>query len=94
MREVGVLEAKTNLSALLDAVERGGEDEIITRNGKPVARLSAASANESAALVRGASGAELAERFARLRDLISSENPETDSITWEELRRLKEGERD
>ena len=39
MREVGVLEAKTHLSALLDEVERGGE-VIITRHGRPVARLS------------------------------------------------------
>lgn len=41
MREVGVLEAKTNLSALLDAVERTGEPVMITRHGKPVAQLSA-----------------------------------------------------
>ena len=39
MREVGVLEAKTHLSALLDEVERGGE-VVITRHGRPVARLS------------------------------------------------------
>lgn len=41
MREVGVLEAKTNLSALLDEVERTGEPVLITRHGKPVAQLSA-----------------------------------------------------
>lgn len=41
MREVGVLEAKTNLSALLDAVEATGESVMITRHGKPVAQLSA-----------------------------------------------------
>ncbi|KAF0174653.1 MAG: hypothetical protein FD124_1067 [Alphaproteobacteria bacterium] len=39
MREVGVLEAKTHLSALLDEVEAGGEI-VITRHGRPVARLS------------------------------------------------------
>jgi prevent-host-death family protein len=38
MRKVGVFEAKTHLSALLDAVERG-EEIIITRRGKPVGRL-------------------------------------------------------
>jgi prevent-host-death family protein len=38
MRTVGVFEAKNRLSALLDDVERGGE-VIITRRGKPVARL-------------------------------------------------------
>ena len=41
MREVGVLEAKTNLSALLDEVQRTGEPVLITRHGKPVAQLSA-----------------------------------------------------
>lgn len=36
--EVNVYEAKTRLSALLAEVERG-EDVVIARNGKPVARL-------------------------------------------------------
>jgi len=44
MREIGAFEAKTKLSALLDLVE-AGEEVVITRRGKPVARLvSAASA--------------------------------------------------
>lgn len=35
-----MLEAKTNLSRLVDAIERGAEREIvIARNGRPVARL-------------------------------------------------------
>ena len=38
MVQVGTLEAKTQLSALLDRVE-AGEEVIITRHGKPVARL-------------------------------------------------------
>ena len=38
MLEVGSFEAKNKLSALLDAVERGDE-VVITRRGKPVARL-------------------------------------------------------
>lgn len=38
MKQVGIFEAKTHLSSLLDAVEKG--DEItITRHGRPVARL-------------------------------------------------------
>ena len=36
--QVGAFEAKTKLSALLDRVERG-EEVVITRNGKVVARL-------------------------------------------------------
>lgn len=38
MITVGAFEAKTRLSALLELVERG-EEVIITRRGKPVARL-------------------------------------------------------
>lgn len=39
MREVGAFEAKNKLGTLLDLVERGGEEIVITRRGKPVARL-------------------------------------------------------
>ena len=38
MKEVGVFEAKNTLSALLSLVE-SGEEVVITRHGKPVARL-------------------------------------------------------
>jgi prevent-host-death family protein len=38
MAEVGAFAAKTHLSRLLDQVERG-ETIIITRHGRPVARL-------------------------------------------------------
>lgn len=42
MRTVNMLDAKTNLSRLVEAVESGDESEIlIARNGKPVARLTA-----------------------------------------------------
>ena len=38
MHTVGVFEAKNRLTALLDEVEGGGE-VVITRRGKPIARL-------------------------------------------------------
>jgi prevent-host-death family protein len=38
VKEVGILEAKTHLSALLNEVSAGGE-VTITRHGKPIARL-------------------------------------------------------
>ncbi len=38
MQEVGAFDAKNRLGALLDRVERG-EEILITRRGKPVARL-------------------------------------------------------
>lgn len=53
MTEVGMHEAKTKLSQLVARAERG-EDVVITRNGKPAARLSAITATASLASVRGA----------------------------------------
>ena len=38
MQEIGAFEAKNKLAALLDRVERG-EEIVITRHGKAVARL-------------------------------------------------------
>lgn len=38
MREIGAFEAKNTLSALLDRVQNG-EEIVITRHGKPIARL-------------------------------------------------------
>jgi prevent-host-death family protein len=38
MREVGAFEAKNTLGSLLDLVQQG-EEVVITRHGKPVARL-------------------------------------------------------
>ncbi|MBC7793712.1 MAG: type II toxin-antitoxin system prevent-host-death family antitoxin [Clostridia bacterium] len=48
MTIVNMLEAKTNLSRLVDAVESGSETEIIiARNGRPAARLVAISQRDS-----------------------------------------------
>ena len=38
MREVGAFEAKNTLGTLLDLVQQG-EEVVITRHGKPVARM-------------------------------------------------------
>ncbi len=37
--EIGVFEAKTRLSELVEQVAQGGEDVLITKRGKPAARL-------------------------------------------------------
>ncbi len=54
---VGAFEAKTHLSALLERVERG-EEILITRHGRPVARL---------APVAPQPDADVAEAVARLK---------------------------
>ena len=53
MREVGAFQAKSHLSALLDEVARG-ETIIITRCGRPVARLTAPEAPDREASVAAA----------------------------------------
>ncbi|HSO41790.1 MAG TPA: type II toxin-antitoxin system prevent-host-death family antitoxin [Rhodospirillales bacterium] len=51
MREVGAYEAKTHFAALLEAVA-GGETVVITRRGKPLARLvPVANAEEVASVI-------------------------------------------
>ena len=56
---VGAFEAKTHLSTLLERVERG-EEIVITRHGRPVARLAPISAE-------GGSGGDVLARLGALR---------------------------
>ena len=91
MRRVGVLEAKTNLSALLDDVEATGEDIVITRHGRPVARLSPERETESP--IRRLSGHELAERARAFRDK-QAPDPEWAALSWEELKAIARDEVD
>jgi prevent-host-death family protein len=46
MKQIGIFEAKAQLSSLLDEVERGAE-VTITRHGKPIAKLVQATAELS-----------------------------------------------
>ncbi|HWF00322.1 MAG TPA: type II toxin-antitoxin system Phd/YefM family antitoxin [Caulobacteraceae bacterium] len=61
MTSVGVFDAKNRLTALIDEVERGGGEVVITRRGKPVAKL--------VPVDRGFEGVgEAAERLRALSD--------------------------
>jgi prevent-host-death family protein len=74
MITVGAFEAKTQLSALLDKVE-AGEEVLITRHGKPVARLI------------GGHQASQAERLKAVEDLIKLRHGSTlGGISWKDLR--------
>lgn len=66
MQSVGAFEAKTHLSQLLDRVE-AGEEIVITRRGKPVARL--VTVDDSSVSRR----AEAFRRIAEMRDKLRSE---------------------
>ncbi len=61
MREVGAYEAKTHLAALLDAVANG-ETVVITRRGRPIARI------VPAATVDRRDTADLISRMKAARD--------------------------
>lgn len=57
MTMVNMLEAKTNLSKLVEAVESGTDTEIvIARNGKPAARLVPIKAQKRPVLIGHANG--------------------------------------
>jgi prevent-host-death family protein len=53
MAQVGMHEAKTKLSQLVERAE-AGEDIVIARNGKPAVRLTPVARTSSLAAVRGA----------------------------------------
>jgi len=74
MKEVGVLEAKTHFSALLDEVTAGAEI-VITRHGKPVARL------VPSERARAPSRNSLARTLA-LRAAIAREDPSDEPFDW------------
>lgn len=74
MVTVGVFEAKTHLSTLLDRVT-AGEEVIITKHGKPVARLVGA---------RHIDRARVNEAFEKLKTL--RKGTTLGGLSWKELR--------
>lgn len=72
MTHVGMHEAKTKLSQLVARAE-AGEEIVIARNGKPVARLVPVASTNSVAAVHGAlrGRVHLAEDFDELPDDIA-----------------------
>lgn len=78
--EIGALEAKNTLGSLLDRVEKG-EEIIITRRGKPVARLAPVRADKdrSAAIAAAKELLELSKGATlgglNIKDLIEEGRP-------------------
>lgn len=82
MREIALYDAKNSLSALIAEVEKTGEEVVITRHGKPVAKLGPVQAAQS----REERAALWAEVIAA-RDAMAREHPETAApLSWEELK--------
>jgi prevent-host-death family protein len=74
MDTVGAFDAKTNFSALLERVERG-EQIVITRRGKPVARLMP---------IATARKSKVSDAMAKLRKL--RKGATLGGLSWKELR--------
>ena len=84
MREVGVLEAKTRLSALLDEVEAGGE-LTITRHGRPVARVTGVTPPPQTPRLTGEELVAKAQAFQRR---MLEQGFDTEPTSWEELKEI------
>jgi prevent-host-death family protein len=77
--EIGSFEAKNKLSALLERAERG-EEIVITRRGRPVARL---------VPFRSTPGSDQAKRAAqRIRDLAKA--MKLGPFDWDEWKRYRD----
>lgn len=74
MKQVGILEAKTHLSGLVSEVE-AGEDVVITRHGRPVARLVRAAPERTA-------GPETAEQIRAVRAEIERRFGVDETFDW------------
>lgn len=71
--EIGAFQAKNTLGSLLDRVERG-EEIVITRHGRPVARLVPETRDWDVAAAR--------EALQRMRDRVTP----GERFDWEELK--------
>jgi len=73
---MNMLDAKTNLSKLVEAVETGAESEIvIARNGRPAARLVPLARSDASTLIGSAKG-----RFSFDKELFDAMDDEIASM--------------
>lgn len=85
MKHVGMFEAKTRLSALVEEVEKGGQ-VVITRHGKPVVELVRA--------VSKLTPEQIAARRQAFRDMRRHANELRVNLTPEEIKKsINEGRR-
>ena len=82
--QVGAFEAKNTFGTLLDRVERG-EEIVITRHGKPVARLVPNAPNINRDKARAA--------FERIREnarLLHQQNKDKEPLDWPTLKKWRD----
>jgi prevent-host-death family protein len=84
MREVPLVDAKNNLSALIAEIEATGEDIVVTRHGKPAVRLVRAE-DRPTAEDRAVLGRYLLSRL----DDVAADHPASGSpLGWDEVKAL------
>ena len=81
MKEVALHDAKNQLSALISEVEASGEEILITRHGKPAARLGPVTSD------RQMSQREAAARARELQEEIAAAGTDSEPLPWETLKR-------
>lgn len=84
MNQVGAFQAKNTLGSLLDRVEQG-EEIVITRHGKPVARLVPNTKYPDQNQVQAA----FQKMRTRARKL-AKQNPGRPAFDWEEIKKLRD----
>jgi prevent-host-death family protein len=84
IRAVGAFEAKNTLGTLLDRVE-SGEEIVITRHGKPVARLV-----PNAGYVDHNKAQAAFERLRERARQLARDNPGSPAFDWEEIKKLRD----
>lgn len=84
MREVPLVDAKNNLSALIAEIEATGEEIVVTRHGKPAVRLVRIEAGPTAE-ERAVLGRYLLSRL----DGVAADHPASGTpLDWDEVRAL------
>jgi len=84
VQQIGAFEAKNTLGTLLDRVERG-EEIVITRHGKPVARLVPNAGGNDKDRARAA--------FERLRErtrVLHEQNKDKEPLDWPTLKKWRD----
>lgn len=84
MKEIALADAKNNLSALIAEIEATGEEVIVTRHGKPAARLVRATARATDE-DRAALGRYLLQRM----ETLANDHPASaEPLSWDDLKAL------
>lgn len=95
MRSVPLYEAKNRLSALIEEVERTGEEIVITKHGRPAVKIARARARPSSGKVRDVwrqLNTSLDEQAAA-RAEAEARGDAPANVTWEQLKAELEEDR-